>query len=147
MVHEKTNVLIGVFSYAFGLVLGLNFFNLVPNFSFQLGFELAIISLGVLCMSIFFYSRFSFFLLFVIGMFFSPLVFDKPLFVVLSLIPLSLAHFTGIEIGVSVREDFFGRQNIYDNKVKFFAMALIVILLALIVGFISDYFVFSIPRQ
>ena len=146
MAYEKSNLIIGAVFYITG-ILAVNFFlkDFSPAFSFHPSVELLVVCAGLLAMSMFFYSRFSYILLFAVGIFFGSLASEKPLFVGLAFIPLTFAHWLGIEMGFAARQDFFGKTNFFAEKEKYIIFTLILLALALIAGVIPEYVVFKLP--
>lgn len=150
LAYEKTNLFIGALAYVIGIIF-VNLFigDFEPVFYFPIWAELTIICLGVMSMSIFFYSRFSYLLLFITGIYLGTLLKTLPPFVLLALIPITIAHWTGIEIGVCARQDFFGKRNFFEEKEKFALMILAIVIASAAIGFLPDllpsYFRLALP--
>jgi hypothetical protein len=153
MLGNRVNLLIGFALYVIGVISS----NVVSNFffagapllkfSFPIQIELAIICLGLMALSILYYAKFSFFVMFIIGLIFGGYLFTNPLLILLAVFPLGVAHSSGIEIGLAIKEDMLGRKNFWDEKWKIFFLVLIVLILSIATGYIVEAVKIQIPAK
>ena len=148
MLGTRINFMIGFAFYVIGLIVS-NFIpgGIAAKFSFPLPTELAVISLGLMALSVFYYSQFSFAVMFSIGLLFGGMLFTNPLFIILAIFPLGVAHSAGMDIGVSIKDDLTGRRNIWSEKKKLAMMIIIVIALSAATGYMAETIKFAVPTE
>jgi hypothetical protein len=153
MLGNRINLLIGFALYVIGVIAS----NIVSNFfldgepllkfSFPIQIELAFICLGLMALSILYYAKFSFVVMFVIGLIFGGYLFTNPLLILLAIFPLGVAHSSGIEIGLAIKDDMAGRKNFWEEKWKIFFLVLIVLVLSLATGYIIETIKIQMPAN
>ncbi len=101
--------------------------------------ELLTLSLAVFFLGAAFFGRAGFFLLFFAGMILGGRIFDNPIYVFASLMPLLVALLGGRDMGKMALLDLDGKRNFFEEKQAYLAYAGVIILLSVAIGFAYEF--------
>lgn len=127
---------LGAMLYSAGVIAtNLYFEPMKASFFINPVVEMLALSLGIFFLSAFFYGRYSFFLLLFAGLLLGGLFPQKPFYVAFALVPFVVALAGGTNMGEKAWEDLRGKGNFFEDSARYLEAGVIVLVLALIVGF------------
>jgi len=137
MPGRTTTLILGIVFYVLGAIT-VNVF-LEPTggaMFFHPAIELALIAIGIFLLSALFFGKYSFVLLLFAGAFLGGEFATKPVFVILALMPLLFAIVGGTGMGENAFLDLRGKKNFFEDKESYFAYFTIIVITAIIIGFL-----------